>query len=184
MSKIIIIGASTGGPTALDSLLQKIPESLGVAIVVIQHMPAKFTASLAERLNNVCNLTVSEAQDREIIENNHIYIVPGEYHFFFEMPGPRVHLLHSDEGLSPSVDMGIISAVDHYGPGVIGVVLSGMGNDGVIGARTVKQFGGTVLVQSEESSEIFGMPKAIIEAGLADEVLPIDEIAGRLVELV
>lgn len=183
MKKIIVIGASTGGPSALEKLLCELPEHIGVPIIVIQHMPGTFTTPFSRRLSNLCHILVTEAQEGEVIMSDHVYVVPGDYHFFFEEPGPRVRLLHESRGLSPSVDMGLISAVDHYNGGVIAVILTGMGSDGVIGAKAVKQFQGRVIVQSEKSATIFGMPRAVIEAGFADYVLPIDQIALKIVEL-
>jgi two-component system, chemotaxis family, protein-glutamate methylesterase/glutaminase len=184
MEKIIVIGASTGGPGELAKLMGGLPVDLMVPVLITQHMPAKFTTSLAVRLDSLCPLAVSEAKDGELIQASRAYVVPGDYHFFFEAPGPVVHLLSAAEGLSPSVDMGMISAVDHYGPGVIGVVLSGMGNDGLVGARAIKQIGGVVIAESQESAAIYGMPKEVIEAKLADEVLQLSQIAPRLIELV
>jgi two-component system, chemotaxis family, protein-glutamate methylesterase/glutaminase len=184
MKQLIAIGASTGGPTALEIVLSGLEKTINVPILVLQHMPAPFTAGFAEQLNRMCKLEVSEARDREVIENNHVYIVPGGYHFFFEFPGPRVHLLHQDRGLTPSVDAGMISAVDHYGPGVIGIILSGMGHDGLVGARAIKQIGGTVIAESKESAAIYGMPREIIDHQLADHVLPAKDIARTISNLV
>lgn len=183
MDKIIVIGASSGGPLALDCLLSGFPKNLGVPVLILQHMPAPFTLAFAERLDRNCRLTVTEAKNKELIQRDHVYIVPGGHHFFFEMPGPRVHLLDESKGLSPSVDMGMISAVDHYGPGVLGVILSGMGKDGLIGAKAVKQIGGAIIAESKESARIFGMPREIIEAGLADYILPVHKIAAKIIEL-
>jgi len=182
MNKIVVIGASTGGPKALEHIVCNLPKTLGVPVLIIQHMPAYFTPSFAERLNLCGQLKVTEAKDNELISPGHIYVVPGEHHFFFEEPGPRVHLLDEKIGLSPSVDAGMISAVDHYGPGVIGVILSGMGSDGLIGARAIKQLGGTVIAESKQTATIYGMPKEIVENNLADDILPIEYIAKRIVE--
>lgn len=183
MEKVVVIGSSTGGPSVLERLLSKLPEKVNVPVIVIQHMPGTFTRSLAERLDKICPLTVSQAREGEMIEKDHVYVIPGDFHFFFEKPGPRVRLLYKDKGLSPSVDMGMVSAVDHYGPGVIGVILSGMGRDGSIGAKAIKQIGGLVLAESKESATIYGMSREVIEAGLADEVLPIDKIPSKIIEL-
>jgi two-component system, chemotaxis family, protein-glutamate methylesterase/glutaminase len=182
MQKIVVIGASTGGPPALEEIFCNIKSKMGVPILVLQHMPPVFTASLAERLNKCTVFPVSEAKDKEKIENDHIYIVPGGFHFFLEFPGPKVHLLHESIGLSPSVDAGMVSAVDHYGPGVVGVILSGMGHDGSIGAKAIKQIGGKVIAESESSATIYGMSKEVVEAGLADAVLPIDQIFNKILE--
>ncbi len=182
MSKIVIIGASTGGPSALEQLLCGLSEHIGVPVIVIQHMPGSFTTPFSRRLSNLCHILVTEAQEGEMILVNHVYVVPGDYHFFFEAPGPRVRLLHESRGLSPSIDMGMISAVDHYGPGVVGVILSGMGKDGLIGAKTIKQLGGKVIVESKESAAIFGMPREVAESGLADAILSIDKISAKILE--
>jgi two-component system, chemotaxis family, protein-glutamate methylesterase/glutaminase len=181
--KVVVIGASTGGPIALERVLSGLPEHIGVPIIVIQHMPGDFTTLFSGRLNNMCRMPVSEAHEDELIERNHIYVVPGDYHFFLESPGPSVRLIHRDRGLSPSVDMGMISAVDHYGPGVIGVILSGMGRDGLIGAKAIKQIGGVVVAESKESATIYGMPREVIEAGFADFSLPLKEIPSKILEI-
>ena len=183
MNRIVVIGASTGGPSALEKLLCAIPEHIGVPVVVIQHMPGTFTTPFARRLSNLCGILVTEAQEGEVIMPDHVYVVPGNHHFFFQEPGPRVRLISEERGLSPSVDMGIISAVDHYGPGVIAVILTGMGSDGLIGAKAVKQLGGKVIVESKESAIIFGMPREVMEAGLADAILPIGKIPAKILEL-
>ncbi len=183
MKKVIVIGASTGGPGELENLLCAIPKTIGVPIIVIQHMPGTFTTPFARRLSNLCGIVVTEAQEGEMILPDHVYIVPGDHHFFFESPGPRVRLLHASRGLSPSIDMGMISAVDHFGPGVIGVILTGMGNDGLIGAKAIKQVGGRVIAESKESAAIFGMPREVAEAGLADAILPLGKIPAKIVEL-
>jgi two-component system, chemotaxis family, protein-glutamate methylesterase/glutaminase len=184
MKKIVAIGASTGGPIALEKLLSVLPENIGVPLLVIQHMPGAFTTLFSARLNNLCKMPVTEASEEETVEKDHIYVVPGEYHFFFESPGPKVRLIHKDRGLSPSVDMGMISAADHYGPGAIGVILTGMGKDGLIGAKAIKQVGGVVIAQSKESSAIYGMPREVVDAGLADYILPIEDISSKIIELI
>lgn len=183
MQKVIVIGASTGGPPALEQLLCELPRRIGVPVIVIQHMPGTFTPQFARGLHTRCALPVFEAEEGEIIKPDFVYVIPGNHHFFFESPGPRVRLIPEERGLSPSVDMGMISAVDHYGPGVIGVILSGMGKDGLTGAKAIKQLGGYVIAESEESAAIYGMPREAVEAGLADEIIPLPKIAARLVEL-
>ena len=183
MEKVIVIGASTGGPVALEKLLCELPKHIGVPVIVIQHMPGVFTTDFSRRLSNLCGILITEAQEGEMIMPDHVYVVPGDYHFFFEEPGPRVRLLHESRGLSPSIDMGMISAADHFGPGVIGVILTGMGNDGLIGAKAIKQVKGRVIVESKESAAIFGMPREVMEAGLADAILPLDKIPAKILEL-
>jgi two-component system, chemotaxis family, protein-glutamate methylesterase/glutaminase len=183
MQRIVVIGASTGGPIALERVLSGLPEKIGVPLIVIQHMPGRFTTLFSARLNNLCNMPVSEVEEGRVLERDHIYVVPGDYHFFLASPGPKVRLIYKDKGLSPSVDMGMISAVDHYGPGVIGVILSGMGRDGTLGAKAIKQLGGIVIAESKESAAVYGMPREVIEAGLADFALTLKEIPSKIMEL-
>ncbi|MBI4653241.1 chemotaxis protein CheB [Candidatus Kuenenbacteria bacterium] len=184
MNKIIVIGSSTGGPNALEELFKQLPADLPVSILIAQHLPFSFTQMLVDRLSCLECLKVSTVKNNEIIKPGHAYVIPGNSHFFLSDPGPRITLLLTDDLQKPSVDMGFTSVAEHFGPGTIGVVLSGMGNDGAIGAKAVKQLGGKILVQDEATSVIFGMPKKVIEAGLADEILPLHKIAKRLVELV
>jgi two-component system chemotaxis response regulator CheB len=183
MKKIIVIGSSTGGPSALESLFKMFSSKFPLPILIAQHLPRFFTKILTERLNNASNILVIEAQNDEVIEKGHAYIIPGDSHFFIYEPGPKIKLIPADDLPKPSVDMGFTSVAEHYGPGTIAVVLSGMGSDGVIGAKAVKQLGGHVIVQDEATSIIYGMPKAVKDAGYADEVLPLDRIVPRLMEL-
>lgn len=183
MKKVIVIGSSTGGPGALEGLFKQLPTDLPVPIVIAQHLPFSFSASLAERLDCLHRVKVTVAINNELIEPARAYIIPGDSHFFLYEPGPRITLLPSDDVQKPSVDMGFTSVAEHFGPGTIGVVLSGMGEDGVIGAKAVKQLGGRILVQDEATSVVFGMPKRVIESGFFDEILPLPRIAARLVAL-
>ena len=183
MKKVIVIGSSTGGPGALEDLFKQLPADLPVSVLIAQHLPRPFTKTLVERLDHVSALSVTEAKNNEMIEPAHAYVIPGDSHFFLYTPGPRIALLPADDLQKPSVDMGFTSVAEHFGPGTIGVILSGMGEDGVIGAKAVKQLGGKILVQDEATSVIFGMPKRVIESGFFDEVLPLGRIAARLVAL-
>lgn len=184
MKKVIVIGSSTGGPSELEDIFKQLPADFPVPILIAQHLPRPFTQTLAQRLNSVGSLRVSEAKNKELIEAAHGYVIPGDSHFFLYAPGPRITLLSTEDLQKPSVDMGFTSTAEHFGPGTIGVILSGMGEDGVIGAKAVKQLGGKILVQDEATSMIFGMPKKVIESGFFDEILPLDKIVARLVALV
>ena len=184
MKKVIVIGSSTGGPSALEDLFRELPTDLPVPVLVAQHLTSYFTKSLAERLNCLNCIMVTVAKNNELIEPAHAYVIPGNSHFFLSDPGPRITLLATDDLQKPSVDMGFTSVAEHFGPGTIGVILSGMGDDGVIGAKAIKQLGGKVLVQDEATSVIFGMPKRVIESGFFDEILPLSKIATRLVAFV
>ena len=184
MKRVIVIGSSTGGPSALADLFKQLPVDLPVPVLIAQHLTRPFTKTLAEQLNRLNTLMVTEAKNNEIIESSHAYIIPGDSHFFISDPGHRITLLPTEDLQKPSVDMGFTSVAEHFGPGTIGVILSGMGEDGVIGAKAVKQLGGKILVQDEATSVIFGMPKRVIESGFFDEIVPLSKIAARLVALV
>ena len=184
MFKIIIIGASTGGPNALEELFKQFPANLPVPVLIAQHLPFAFTQTLVDRLSCLECLKVTTVQNNEIIKPANAYVIPGNSHFFLSDPGPRITLLPTDDLQKPSIDMGFTSVAEHFGPGTIGVILTGMGDDGTIGAKAIKQLGGRVIVQNEATSIIFGMPKKVIEAGFADEILSLHKIATRLVELV
>jgi two-component system, chemotaxis family, protein-glutamate methylesterase/glutaminase len=186
MNRIVVIGSSTGGPTALESIFTNLPLDFSVPIIVAQHLTKPFTKELAERLQSICpdTILVQEAKNGQAVDSQNAYIIPGDSHFFITDPLHKLTLIPADDLPKPSVDMGFTSVAEHYGQGTVAVVLSGFGSDGVIGAKAVKQVFGRVLVQDEMTSTIYGMPKAVSDAGLADEVLPLNKIVPRLVELV
>jgi len=182
---LIVIGASTGGPRALQWILPALPAGLPAAIAVVQHMPRGFTQSLAARLNENSALTVEEAVTGRVLERGLVLVAPGDWHLCFSSDGCAV----LDNGprrnhVRPSVDVTMESAAGVYGAAVIGVVLTGMGNDGAAGAARIRATGGKVLAEHESSSIIYGMPRSVIEAGQADQVVPLSEIAAALTELV
>jgi len=176
------MGASTGGPTALEEVLCALPPDLPAGIVITQHMQAGFTRSYAERLNNRCALTVREAQDGDELREGLVLIAPGNYHMVIT-PAKRVRLNQDPpvHYVRPSVDVMMLSVAAVFGPRVVGVVLTGMGRDGSGGMAAIKKAGGRTIVQDEETSVIFSMPAAVIAGGHADEVLPLDDIAPRIV---
>jgi two-component system, chemotaxis family, protein-glutamate methylesterase/glutaminase len=182
MSKIVVIGASTGGPNALEVLFSMLPKELPVPILVAQHLARPFTKSLADRLHKSSGIPVYEAVTDEVIEQGAAYVVPGDSHFFIYDPGPRISLIYAEDLPKPSIDMGLTSVAEHYGPGTIAIVLSGMGADGTIGAKAVKQLGGYVIVQDEATSVVYSMPRAVKDAGLADEVLPLSLIVPHMLK--
>jgi two-component system, chemotaxis family, protein-glutamate methylesterase/glutaminase len=179
--KFVLIASSTGGPKALGELVPKLPAPLGTGSVIVQHMPAGFTASLAARLDNASPLSVREAAGGEAMDPSTLYLAPGGAHLRMD-PDRRVRL--SDEapmgGLRPRADLTIADAAQIYGPGLLLVVLTGMGKDGLDGARAVKAAGGRVLCEAESTCVVYGMPRAVAEAGLADEVLPLDELPAAI----
>jgi two-component system chemotaxis response regulator CheB len=179
--KMVVIASSTGGPKALGELVPKLPSPLGTGSLIVQHMPAGFTASLASRLDNSSPLTVREAVGGEAMDPRHLYVAPGGAHL--RMGDNRRVRLSDDAplgGLRPRADLTIADAAKLYGPALVLVVLTGMGKDGLDGARAVKAAGGRVLCEAESTCVVYGMPRAVAEAGLADEVLPLDELPAAI----
>lgn len=182
---LVAIGASTGGPKALETVLRGLPFNLPAGIVVTQHMPAGFTKSLAERLDRVCEINVKEAVSGCRITNGTVYIAAGGYH----MKITRDRTVELDSGppvsyVKPSVDFMMSSLATVFKEKVVAVILTGMGRDGAEGIKFVKKYGAKVICQDEATSTIFGMPKAVIDDGNADEVVPLSAIAERIVDLV
>ncbi len=183
------IGASTGGPVALQEVLSRIPAGFAHGIMVVIHMPKAFTGPFAERLNNKCALPVKEATDGDLLLPGHVLVAPGGRHTTLVRKGTgiMVQTAPTDQYPQyvyiPSVDVMMTTLADASRSPVLGVILTGMGSDGLKGMRHVKERGGATLVQDQVTSTIYGMPKACIEAGIADEVLPLDRIGieiGRL----
>jgi len=180
----IVIGASTGGPQALRALIPLLPADLPVPVFVVQHIPAQFTASLAERLDATSPLRVVEATEGMIVTPGVVLVAPGGRHLGVSKRGEQVACVLDDgprrRGCRPSVDHLLESATRLYDGRVLAAVLTGMGCDGLDGCRELKRRGGTVLAQSAEGCVVYGMPKAVSEAGLADEVVPIGQMAARI----
>lgn len=188
-AKLIIIGSSTGGPPAVEDILTAIPGDLKAAILVIQHMPEKFTKSFAQRLNKISAFRIKEAEESEGVKTGMCLIAPGNYHMEVVNKGglgKEIHLnqeagLHG--GLRPAIDVTMKSAALNFSGKVVGIILTGMGSDGTEGMRAIRGVGGHTIAQSPDSAVIDSMPKSVIEAGLADEVIPLDKIAQRIIEL-
>jgi two-component system, chemotaxis family, protein-glutamate methylesterase/glutaminase len=182
---IILIGASTGGPKAIERVITELTTDLNVSVLVVQHMPSGFTKTFAERLNKKCSLNVLEAEDGMKIEKNKIYIAPGGFHMVVQKSG--ILKLNTEDpiwGVRPAVDKLFISASTIYGSRVISVVLTGMGKDGAEGTVVVKMNKGITISQDEESSVIYGMPKVSYETGCVDYVLSLNNIAAKIRSLV
>jgi two-component system chemotaxis response regulator CheB len=181
---LVVIGASTGGPPAVQYLLSALPERWPGSIVVAQHMPATFTRIFAERLDHLAAVDVAEARDREALRPGRCLILPGGRQGEIEAHGERLRVrLHDrreDERYSPSVDRLLASAAAAAGARLTAVILTGMGEDGAEGVRRVRGHGGWTLAESSDSAAIFGMPQAAIRSGGVDEVLSLEEIARRL----
>ncbi len=182
--KLIVIGSSTGGTEALRVLLAQLPSN-APGVLVTQHMPAGFTRSFAERLDGLCRITVKEARQDEKVLPGHAYIAPGDRHLKLGRSGANyVTLLDDGPPVNrhrPSVDVLFRSAARHAGPNALGVMLTGMGGDGALAMREMREAGAFNVAQDEASCVVFGMPKEAIAAGAAHEVLPLDQIAGCLV---
>lgn len=182
---VVAIGVSTGGPDALTTVLSALPADLPVPIVVVQHMPPVFTKQFAERLNSRCALSVSEALPGDRVRPGHVLIAPGDFHMRMRRSGDHT-MVSLDQGTPenycrPAVDVLFRSVVETYGPNVLAVVLTGMGSDGARAAADVVAAGGSVFVQDEETSVVWGMPGAIAGAGLAHRILPLPDVAPAIV---
>lgn len=183
--KVVVIGASTGGPPALQEILSKLPSDLNSAVLVVQHMPVGFTASLAERLNTLSRLDVSEAFDGDWVKPGKCLIAPSGLHMTLRDEGePCVRLSKSPEGglHRPSVDILMESAAETMRGKVIGVILTGMGSDGARGIKAIHDAGGRTIAQDAESCIVYGMPKVAVSLGGVDRVLPLESIAPAILE--
>lgn len=183
---LLLIGASTGGPVALQRILCKLPANFPLPVVVIQHMPATFTATFADRLNRLCGIKVKEAEDGDELTPATVYIAPGGNQILVQKNVGRARLLIRDSDpqlhYKPSVDVTFTSAAACYKTDVLAVVLTGMGTDGCEGARRLKAGGATIWAQDEASCVVYGMPAAVVNAGLADQVLSVDDISRTLAQ--
>ena len=181
----VVIGASTGGPKALQQVLTKLPANLNVPVFVVQHMPEGFTKVFAERLNKVCNLNVTEAEDGMSINRNTIYIAKGGSHMIIDS-SIRVSLNKEPSiwGVRLAVDKLFESASKVYGGNLLSVVLTGMGKDGAEGSKRIKDCGGITISEDKSTCTIYGMPKAAYETGKIDLVLPLDQICNKIAEIV
>lgn len=182
---VVVIASSTGGPGALQQVVPLLPADLRAAVVVVQHLPVGFTAALAKRLDASSALSVREACAGDTLERGKVLVAPAGTHMAFDAEG-RVTLDHEPPiwGVRPAADVAMRSAAERFGPLAIAVVLTGMGRDGALGAKAIRQQGGVCFAQDEATSVIFGMPRAALEAGAVDRLLPIDEIAWAIVEVV
>jgi two-component system chemotaxis response regulator CheB len=181
LPRLCVVAVSTGGPAALSEVIPALPADLRLAVVVVQHMPAGFTAALAERLNAASRVSVREAQAGDRPLAGGVLIAPGDRHLEFDergmvvlTDGPQVN------GCRPAADVTMLSAAKVYGRRTLAVVMTGMGKDGAAGALAIKKVEGKTCAQDQLTSVIYGMPKAAVEAGAIDEVLPLADIAGWL----
>jgi two-component system chemotaxis response regulator CheB len=181
---IVAIAVSTGGPTALAEVLSHLPSNFPAPILLVQHMPQMFTRFLAERLNGQTPLSVKEAVDGEQVQPGVVYVAPGDFHLTVKKaPGGVVTVLDQEppqHSHRPAADVLFKSVAQTYGPRGLGVVLTGMGQDGLRGSEEITRAGGRVLVQDEASSVVWEMGGLVVNAGLADGVVPLGQVAGEL----
>lgn len=186
LPKVLLLGASTGGPPALQRLLCSLPGDLPLAIALAQHMPARFTRAFAERLDKISAFEVREARDGDSLAAGRALIAPGGRQLRLVGPAstPAVSLSAPEPGEKyvPSVDALFESAAGLFGARVLGVLLTGMGNDGCAGLAALRRNGARTIAESEESAVVFGMPKEAIDAGAAERVLPLQSIAAAIIE--
>jgi len=175
---LVVIACSTGGPKALGELLPQLPSPLGAGTLIVQHMPAGFTAPLAARLDKASALHVREAADGDIVTRDDVFIAPGGSHMHL-LAGGMIGLSETEDpigGLRPRADLTIVDAARHFGRRLLLVILTGMGRDGLDGAHAVRAAGGRILVEAESTCSVYGMPRAVSEANLADAELALHEL--------
>ncbi len=183
---IVAIGSSTGGPKALQDVIPKIPSNFPVPIILVQHMPKAFTGPFAERLSQISHIKVIEASGSEIIKPGTAYLSPGDKHLTVKKTGgggTKIYLSNEPADLinKPSVSVMMESVANEYPGSALGVILTGMGSDGLSGMKSIKKSGGKTIAQDEATCVVYGMPKAVVDAGLADVVLPIYKIGNEII---
>ncbi|NLD51074.1 MAG: chemotaxis response regulator protein-glutamate methylesterase [Clostridiaceae bacterium] len=187
---IVAIGSSTGGPKALQNVISQIPQNINAAFLVVQHMPAGFTRSLAERLNTVSFVTVKEAEDNDIVKTGHVYIAAGDYHMVVEKKERNTLVIRLTKdppigGLRPSVDVMMESLSKTGIDKAVGVIMTGMGGDGSEGIKKLKNRNNAYIIAQEESScVVFGMPRVAIQTGVVDAVVTLKDIANEIIRIV
>jgi two-component system chemotaxis response regulator CheB len=189
--KIIAIASSTGGPRALEQVVPKLPGDLKVPVVIVQHMPAGFTASLAQRLDGQSALTVTEAKEGDVLHPGHAYLAPGNYHMEIvsvEKGGVHHEIVKlnqnpREQGVRPCANILFKSLVPIYGSNIISAVLTGMGADGADGVEEIKKAGGKAIAEDEKSCVVYGMPKAVVQRGLADSIVSLEKVSSEIVRM-
>jgi two-component system chemotaxis response regulator CheB len=184
--KVVIVGASTGGTEALSVFLQMLPEDTP-GIVIVQHMPENFTAAFAKRLNSICKVTVKEAENNDSVVRGHVLIAPGNKHTLLKRSGARYYVEVKDGPLvsrhRPSVDVLFRSAARYAGKNAVGIIMTGMGDDGAHGMKEMHDAGARTIAQDEATCVVFGMPNEAIKQGGVDKILPLEKIAAETLKL-
>lgn len=185
-AKLVVIGTSTGGPVALQQVLKQLPANFPVPLLLIQHMPGTFTTAFAQRLNDACAIRVKEAADGDALEPGLALLAPGGKQMLLERAAGRliVHIKESDvtQNYKPSVDLTFTSVAKAMPGQALGIVLTGMGADGREGAKLMKQGGANIWAQDEATSVVYGMPAAVADAGVVDQILPLNQIGSTLAQ--
>jgi len=186
---IVAIGTSTGGPKALQDVIPKLPKDFPVPTVIVQHMPPAFTAAFADRLNDLSQVRVKEAEEGEVLKPGVVLVAPGRGHLSVRRGRVGECYVTIDENrpeliYRPSADVMMLSVADIFPGRALGVILTGMGNDGEKGMRAIKASGGRTLAQNEETCVVYGMPKAAVEAGVVDREVPLSEVVGEIINAV
>jgi two-component system chemotaxis response regulator CheB len=185
--KAMVLGISTGGPFALLQTIPKLPQNFPLAIAIVQHMPPRFTKSMAERMDGASQIRVREAEQGDLMEPGLALVAPGGQHMTFAKTGGGVRICISDEPRDtlyhPSADLMMKSAVEAYNGPLLGVIMTGMGKDGLEGLKDIKKRGGYVLAQDEDSCVVYGMPRAAVEEGVADVVCALEDIPSTLSQI-
>lgn len=185
---MVVIGTSTGGPPALEKVIVPLPASFPLPIVIVQHMPPVFTRSLADRLNTLSQIQVKEAEEGESLRPGQAYIAPGDFHLLIKKNRDGFFLRTSKEPSQlinrPSVDVLFESAAEYFSEDLLAIIMTGMGHDGLNGIRMIRKKSGTVIAQNEETCVVFGMPGSVVKENLADYIVPLQEIAPRIMELI
>ncbi len=184
--KLIVVASSTGGPRALEKLILGLDAGLAAGLLVIQHMPGGFTQAMAERLDGLSKIPVREAGGGVVVKKGEILIAPGDFQMMIEPAENsaakiKLQARHRDDNICPSADITMKSIAPLYGTKCMGVILTGMGADGVEGLKAIKQFGGVAIAEDKTTSVVYGMPRAAFESGVVDKVLPLDKIAQEMV---
>ncbi len=188
IKNIVAIGASAGGPKALQEIITTLPQDIPAAIMVVQHMPPVFTKSLAARLDNLSKVTVKEAEDDDILKLGYVYIAPGDYHMTAVSKEEGCFMIKLDrqpqvEGHRPSANRMFESFKELENVNIIAIILSGMGRDGTNGLKKLKESKGVyVIAQNENSSVVYGMPKSAVDSGIVDVSLPIEDISSEIIK--
>jgi two-component system, chemotaxis family, protein-glutamate methylesterase/glutaminase len=181
---ILVIGSSTGGPRALYQVVPNLPADLNAAVLLVQHMPTGFTTSFANRLDQLSNITVKEATRGEVLHHGLAFLAPGGHHMTVNGEGVLdLNLNPPVCNVRPSVNVTMESVAKAYGNSVVGVVLTGMGSDGTIGAGFIKKAGGSIIVEDKSTCVVWGMPRSVVESGYADREVPLPDIADEIVKI-